>query len=282
MGMPVLVENALKWGIQRLNLSVETALLDASILLAHVLQRTRAYVMCYPKQAISESDWIVFQQLIQRCVAGEPIAYLRGYGEFWGLTLELNPACLIPRPETELLVEKILAAYPAKANIRLADLGTGSGAIALALASERPHWRIVATDSSSEALVMAQNNAQRLGLTQVQFQAGDWCEALVNYPAFHIIVSNPPYLFAADSRLTQTGLAYEPRKALAAGTSGLEALHHIIQQARYHLTAKGSLWLEQGYDQAPAVLQLLKQYGYSKIEQYTDLARILRVSKAEV
>lgn len=274
-------KEALDWGRQQLGNTLETAYLDASLLLGHILQANQVDLILNAHQLLSPQQCEDFQQLIERRRRGEPTPYLRGQQAFWSLTLQLNSGCLIPRPETELLVEKILAYYPAEDTIRLADLGTGSGAIALALASERPHWQVVATDISRAALQIAQVNAQQLGLDQVQFRSGDWCEALRDYPAFHFIVSNPPYLCEDDVRLSSS-LRYEPRSALAAGKAGLDDLQHIISQAKDYLLPHGCLWLEQGYDQASQVAHTLAKYGYAETEQYQDLSGVIRVSRGKI
>ena len=275
------IQSALQWGRQQLiRSSTGTPVLDAQLLLAAVLQVAQTTLLSHPAHRLSTELWGRFQQLIARRLAGEPVAYLLGRCEFWSLPLQINPACLIPRPETELIVEAILAHYAPETTIRVADLGTGSGAIALALASERPHWQIVATDFSKQALQIAQLNAKTLGLTQIQFRQGSWCTALKDCMPFHSIVSNPPYLRQHDKHLDS--LRHEPSIALTAGTNGLEALQQIIQQTRHYLLVDGYLWLEQGYDQAAKVAQLLIQHDYSEIKQYPDLNNILRVSRGKI
>lgn len=274
-------QTATLWGKQYLASSkaTGTAYLDTTLLLRHVLGITETELILRPQQSLSEAQCSQFQALIQRRQLGEPIAYLQGSHEFWSLTLKITPACLIPRPETEMLVEKILAYYPADAKIHLADLGTGSGAIALALASERPYWHLTATDYSKEALQLAQTNAKHLKIYNIDFRQGNWCQALIKNRPLEGIVSNPPYLEEQDPALKST-LRYEPRIALASG-DGLQALRCVITQAPEYLATKGRLWLEQGYGQAPAIFQLLKQQGYTHIQQYPDLSGILRVSTGQ-
>jgi len=261
----------------KLQASTDTAALDAELLLAHVLNFTRAQLISRAENNIEQLDQDRFWQLLERRLAGEPIAYLLGYREFWSLKLAVSPATLIPRPETELLVELALQKLtPNDSSVRVADLGTGSGAIALALASERPQAHIVATDASPIALELAKNNAVALAISNVEFRLGEWCVPLAA-ELFTVIVSNPPYLAARDPHLTQGDLRFEPASALVAGNDGLADLKVIIKQAWDHLVTGGWLLVEHGFDQADAVQELFLQAGYANVTSHKDLAGIDRV-----
>jgi release factor glutamine methyltransferase len=208
---------------------------------------------------------------------GEPLAYLVGQREFWSLPLRITPATLIPRPETELLVELALERLPYDAPLQVADLGTGSGAIALAIASERPNTKIVATDISAKALTVAKYNARKLKIYNVMFRQGNWCKPLAN-ERFALIVCNPPYLANDDPHLCQGGLRFEPPLALLAGYDGLRAISAIVPQAIAHLQSGGWLLLEHGYDQCEKVSALLQENGFIETTQHQDAANINRVS----
>ncbi len=254
-----------------------TPTLEAEILIAHALAVPRSYLYSHPEYVLKENERNLLHNLLNRRLMGEPIAYILGEKEFWSLPLMVNQHTLIPRPETELLVELTLAKLPKQASIKVADLGTGSGAIALALAQARPHWQIVATDQSLAALQVAQANAQRLHLSNVRFNQGDWCSAL-GADRFAAIVSNPPYIPRDDPHLDKGDLRFEPKTALAAGEDGLAAFRKIIPQAKHHLTSAGWLLLEHGFDQGSAVRDLMQQAGYQKIQTHEDLTHIGRVT----
>jgi release factor glutamine methyltransferase len=258
------------------------ARLDAEVLLAHVLRRSRSALIAEAERPVSAPEAERFHALIARRHAGEPVAYLTGEREFWSLPLSVDPAVLIPRAETELVVERALALLPAPpartALVRALDLGTGSGAIALALASERPHWRLTASDRSAAALQVARSNAQRLGLQRVEFVLGDWFAPLAG-KRFELICSNPPYVAAGDSALA--ALRFEPRSALTPGATGLEALRHLIAQAPDHLEHGGWLVLEHGSEQAHAVAAALVATGYALVRCHRDLAGHDRITEAQ-
>lgn len=250
------------------------ARLEAELLLAHALHVTRTQLLT--RTAISQEDEQHFLRLLDRRTQGEPIAYILGYREFWSLPIKVTPAVLIPRPETELLVELTLAKLPKTSMQRIADLGTGSGAIALAIAYERPHWQVVATDSSASALEIANLNAKQLQINNIDFRLGDWCAALRG-EKFNAIVSNPPYIAENDPHLTQGDLPFEPISALVAGHDGLRELTRIITQGSSHLEKEAWLLLEHGYNQSEAVQKLFQEKGYSQIVAHRDLAGIKRV-----
>jgi release factor glutamine methyltransferase len=250
--------------------------LDVEVLLSHVLDQPRSHLYARPERALTADEQARFSALLRRRLTGEPVAYITGRQEFWSLTFEVNRATLIPRPETELLVETALqlAERIGSNALRLADLGTGSGCIALALAHERPHWQITAVDISDEALQTAQRNARRLGIGNVEFLINDWLSGFtVN--ACDIIVSNPPYIRADDPHLHD--IRHEPQTALVAGSDGLDALRRIIAEARACLKPNGLLLLEIGHDQSEAVNELMQAAGYVNIEFKRDLAGIPRV-----
>jgi release factor glutamine methyltransferase len=253
--------------------------LDAEILLAHVLSMTRTQLRAHP-EAIQSSDRANrYAELIERRAAGEPVAYIVGYRDFWTLRLIVNSTVLVPRPETELLVERALAQGPA-GHARIADLGTGSGAIALALASERPAWSVTATDLSESALATARSNASTLGLNRVEFVLGKWFEPLAGRQ-FDLIVSNPPYVAGDDPALMDLTLKHEPRIALTPGTDGISSLRAIIHSAPQYLQRHGWLLLEHGSDQAAAVAHELVVRGFGHVRSHPDLAGHLRVTEAQ-
>lgn len=253
--------------------------LDAELLTAMVLQRSRSWLFANPQQLLSDSQQQQLQQITARRINGEPMAYILGYQEFWGLHLTVTPGVLIPRPETEHIVEWALENFPANFPLKIADLGTGSGAIALALAVERPQWQIDATDQSLSALEVARFNAAHHPLTSVNFYQSDWCVGLPS-KNYALIISNPPYIAAEDTHLPL--LKYEPQSALVSGADGLHAIRTIISQAPEYLAESGYLVLEHGYDQAPAVAQLLHQNGFANIQSHLDLAQHPRFTTARL
>jgi release factor glutamine methyltransferase len=251
--------------------------LDAELLVMHVCRLSRTELLTRDRQPLTAEQEVALGELLARRRQGEPIAYLTARREFWSLDLTVSPATLVPRPETELLVERALARIPPDAAWSVADLGTGSGAIALAIARERPYCRVVATDNSSAALAIARANAARLNLS-VDFRLGDWLAPLAG-ETFEILVSNPPYVASGDPHLA--ALRHEPVSALAAGPDGLDAIRAIAAAARAALNPGGWLLLEHGYDQAAAVGALLRQHGYKNIGCYPDLAGQDRVSEGQ-
>ena len=255
--------------------------LDAQLLLLHVLGQTatqRGWLMAHDTDPLPPTNATTLNTLAQRRLAGEPLAYLTGYKAFFGLDLQVSPDVLVPRPDTETLVEWALEVLPttAKPAPSVLDLGTGSGAIALALKATRPALAVWATDMSPVALAMAQANAKRLQL-EVTFNQGPWLAALpAGTPPFDCIVSNPPYIADQDPHLAALG--FEPIQALTSGTDGLDDLRQIISAAPAHLKADGWLLLEHGYDQADAVRQLLTHSGFDHVQSRCDLAGIERCS----
>jgi release factor glutamine methyltransferase len=256
--------------------------LEAEVLLSSLLDRPRTYLTAWPEMHLSQEQSLSFQAMVERRTRGEPMAYITGSREFWSLNLEVTPDTLIPRPETETLVEMALDFTPQGRTMQIADLGTGSGAIAAAIASERPMCKIVATDVSSDALQVAQRNFSRLGFSNVITSLGEWCYALSSDVKFDLIVSNPPYIAEGDGHLAHDGLPWEPQNALRSGDDGLDDINIIIKQAPNHLASNGWLLLEHGFDQGDQVRFLLKQAGFSAINTTQDLSGHDRVSIGQI
>lgn len=252
--------------------------LEAELLLSEALGQARSYLLAWPDRPLTEEQEQTFSGLLRRRLRGEPVAYILGHREFWCLDLEVTPDVLIPRPETELLVELALDAFPANSAIVAADLGTGSGAIAAALAHERPRWRIFATDMSSAASALAKKNFCRHGLNNVETYEGTWYAAFPEKLKLDIIVTNPPYVADGDPHLKQGDVQREPRSALVAGPDGLGAIRDIISQAPARMSSGGLLLLEHGFDQGAAVRTLLKAAGFEQVHTQRDLAGLERVS----
>ncbi len=243
--------------------------LDADLLLAHVLGVDRAWLFANGERAVEPSRAGAFMALLQRRSAGEPIAYLTGRREFWSLPLRVTPGVLIPRPETELLVEVALAHIPAEASWRVADLGTGSGAVALAIAVERPRCELHATELSPAALAVAQENVDIIAPGRVTLHQGSWLEPLTGQ--FHVILSNPPYVAADDPHLQQGDCRFEPAAALTPGTDALAAIREIAQAALPYLRSGGMLAFEHGFEQGEACRNLLENLGYFDVRTERDL-----------
>ena len=260
-----------------LNLDSSSARIEVQCLLQAVLQVNRAWLLTHPEQSLAADQHSRYMALLERRLGGEPIAYLLGEREFYGLTFKVSPTTLIPRPETELLVELALQRIPQQGAWRVLDLGTGSGAIALSIAHARPNAEVVAVDASAAALEVAQFNTHRLALGNVRMVRSDWFSAL-HGEHFDIIVSNPPYIAAGDAHLALGDVRFEPRTALASGTDGLEDIRRITAHAKAHLNVDGWLLFEHGYDQAAPVRALLQQAGFEGIFSARDLSGIERVS----
>lgn len=272
------LSSALAWAAQTLSSSSDSARLDAEILLAEILCCSRAHLIADRECLLAEDQISAFQQAIARRQQGEPLAYILGHKEFWSLDLRVTADTLVPRPETELLVELLLDRFPQdEISRRVADLGTGSGAIALALQSARPNWEIYATDQSVAALAVAKQNAQALGMSSLRFLQGRWCQALPDL-LFDVLVSNPPYLSEHDLQVAAPELRFEPQSALVSGPDGFQDLSEIISTAKTHLKAGGYLLLEHGHTQAAALRNIFQKAGYTDINSYQDLAAQERVT----
>lgn len=250
--------------------------LDAELLLAHVLGKSRSYLFTWPQKEVSEPEIERFFTLLARRQCGEPVAYLLGEQGFWTLDLQVSPDTLIPRPDTERLVEVALELGPPQP-AQVLDLGTGTGAIALALASERPHWQLTGCDRMSGAVVLAEQNRARLGLGNVRFLQSDWFAAM-GHDRYDLIVSNPPYIAADDPHLTEGDVRFEPASALVSGADGLDDIRQIIASAPAYLNDAGWLLLEHGWQQAEAVRSLLEERGFHVVQSWQDLGGHQRVS----
>lgn len=256
----------------------DTSMLDAEILLAHVLNKPRSYLHTHIHEPVLVDDIHLFADYLQRRANGEPIAYIIGMWEFWSLPLAVTPDVLIPRPETELLIETILSLFPdSDQSLSVADLGTGSGAIALALASERPAWRIVATDISEKALQIASENAHQLSLSQISFSLGSWCTPLPE-KYFDVIVSNPPYIAEVEWEQYASGLQFEPRTALVAGRDGLNDIREICHSVISRLRAGGYLLIEHGFMQGMSVREIFVSVGLTNVHTLRDIAGNERIT----
>ncbi|OGS98313.1 MAG: protein-(glutamine-N5) methyltransferase, release factor-specific [Gallionellales bacterium RIFCSPLOWO2_12_FULL_59_22] len=292
-----------------LGLDSGTARIEAQMLLQQALDVSRTYLLAHPEQVLGEAQAATYRALLQRRLAGEPLAYILGEREFYGLTFRVTPATLIPRPDTELLVELALqriskefsspppsngttshSARPSKNNaqvagyptgrgrkFRILDLGTGSGAIALSIAHMRPDIEVTALDASPDALEVARENARRLNIGNARLLRSDWFSALAG-ERFDLIVSNPPYIANGDAHLAQGDLRFEPRAALASGADGLDDIRRIVVDSKEHLNPGGWLLFEHGYDQAERAHELLGAAGYAEVFSARDLAGIERVS----
>lgn len=254
----------------------DTPTLDIELLLAHVLGKSRSYLLTWPERELTEAQLVAFDALLQRRLRGEPVAYLLGNQGFWSLELRVSPDTLIPRPDTERLVEVALELGPPHA-ARVLDLGTGTGAIALALAAERSQWQVTGVDRMPGAVALAETNRSQLKLSNARFLTSDWFSALTGQ-RFELIVSNPPYIAADDPHLQQGDVRFEPASALVSGADGLDDIRYIIDTVPGYLTPGGWLLLEHGWQQADAVRALLTQAGFAAVQSWRDLGGQQRVS----
>ena len=260
----------------------DTPRLDVELLLAVATGYSRTFIFTWPEQVLTPTAQHTFEQMLARRLQGEPIAYITGQREFWSLALHTNNSTLIPRPDTEVLVEVALKHLPSDA-CRILDLGTGTGAIALALASERANASILAVDASPDACALAQLNARSLGFQHVQVECGSWLDLhfvqqLQQQPPFDLVVSNPPYITETDEHLRQGDVRFEPRSALVAADNGLADIHVITQLATTLLKKGGYLWFEHGWQQADSVAALLRAAGFSDVCSVNDFGGNARVS----
>jgi release factor glutamine methyltransferase len=271
------ISDALRFARQTLqDMLAEDAARDGTILLQAVLHKDRSYLYAFSEHRLSNSQKEQFESFVERRSSGEPIAYILGIREFWSLPLMVTRDTLIPRFETELLVELVLC-LPLAANATVADLGTGSGAIACALATERPLWQVAAVDRSAAALEVAGKNTEKFGLKNVRLVLSDWFTSL-NNERFHVIVSNPPYVALYDEHLHGGDLRFEPPAALVAGGDGLDDIHHLVANAPRHLHAEGWFLFEHGYTQGEVARTLMRAAGFRKVATRTDLAGKERVT----
>lgn len=258
----------------------DSALLDAEVLLCHVLKKNRSHLRAWPEKQLQAEQNTAFIKLIEQRRQGTPIAYITGHREFWSRDFKVSPAVLIPRPDTELLIELSLDLLSNKSNPRIIDLGTGSGIIAITLAAERPDLEVIATDLSNEALEIARHNAKVHQLQNIQFLQSSWFSA-VSPCRFDLVISNPPYIDRNDIHLTQGDVRFEPDNALIAEEQGLKDIKNIVENARYYLAPLGTLLIEHGYDQQAAVQTIFKQFKYTTIKTHKDLSGNPRVTTAQ-
>lgn len=275
--MPATIETLLDSATARLGATSDSARLDAELLLAQALDKPRSHLRARPELSVDEGSQREFDRLLMARLQGIPLAYLAGEREFWSLPFKLTRDTLIPRPETELLVQTALECIPGDAAWKIADLGTGCGVIALTLASERLLCRVTATDISKQTLDVARENGARLSLGNVEFVAGNWFEAL-SEKRYNLIASNPPYVCAGDPHLDEGDVRFEPRRALVSGVDGLDAIRHIIGSAPAFLLPGGWLLLEHGYDQAETIRGLFAAQQFKDIRSVRDLAGHERVT----
>lgn len=259
---------------------IDTARLDVELLICHALNWRREKLYTESDYVLSQCDQDKIQGLINRRLAGEPIAYILGSQEFWSLSFYVTPATLIPRPETEHLVEAVLELIPADQSYVIADLGTGSGAIALSIAKERPQSCVVAIDSSVDALKVAEKNKASLNIQNVEFIESDWFKSIED-KTFDVIVSNPPYIAENDSHLFEGDVRFEPQAALTSGSEGLDDIDLILSAAKSHLNENGWIFLEHGYDQAESIQGLMRKYDYHSISTRKDLSGHERITFAK-
>jgi release factor glutamine methyltransferase len=270
------IQQALLKAKKILSVVTDNPALEAEVLLAYVLNKPRCYLYAWPEVTLSKEQSKEFANCLQRRYLKEPVAYITGRREFWSLDLFVTPDTLIPRPETELLIENVFELY-CDSHLKMADLGTGSGAIGLALAHEKPDWQIFATDISESALQTARNNAQQLALKNISFYQGNWCTALP-CGGFDAIISNPPYIGELEWEIYADGLKYEPRDALVSGCDGLDSIRTISHSAKHYLKPAGYVLVEHGFLQGAAVRKIFAASGYSQIHSVRDLSGQERVT----
>lgn len=262
---------------QHLQIQSDTPLLDAEVLLCHCLDKTRSFLRAWPEHQPSQEQLKHFWALIDERHRGVPVAHLTGHREFWSRDFVVNANVLIPRPDSELLVELALARLAPDASTKIIDLGTGSGALAITIALERPLANVLASDRSASALDVAHLNATRLGANNVTFVTSDWFEDIAATD-FDMVLSNPPYIAADDRHLQQGDVRFEPRSALISAEQGLSDINTLARQSRSHLKPGGHLLIEHGYDQRQAVQQIFKHYGYRRTTTHNDLSGNPRVT----
>lgn len=273
------IAQLIRYGQQRLSPDSDSAKLDTELLICFVSDKPRSYLLTWPEQRLDAAQSEQFAQLMQRRAQGEPIAYIVNMREFWSLPLQVSPATLIPRPDTEVLVEQVLLHHQ-NTSLSCLDLGTGTGAIALALASERPQWQIEAVDYSHEAVKLAKRNAHNLNLAQVNIYQSDWFNQVSQAQRFDVIVSNPPYIDESDHHLNEGDVKFEPKTALVAADNGLADIKIIARQACAFLNSTGSLYIEHGFEQSHAVQRILMDLAYSDVQTIKDFNGNDRVTLA--
>ncbi|WP_448567542.1 peptide chain release factor N(5)-glutamine methyltransferase [Thalassotalea ganghwensis] len=274
------IEQAIKQGEQQLALLSDSAKLDSQLLLSSVLGCERSYLLTWPEQKLKVEQYQDYLKLLKRRTSGEPIAYILGVKEFWSLLLKVAPSTLIPRPDTEVLVEAILDHHDQAAKT-VCDLGTGTGAIALALAVERAYWQIDAIDFQSEAVALAIENAKTLNINNINVYQSDWFANVMPSKRFDIIVSNPPYIDGNDHHLNEGDVRFEPKSALVADDNGFADFRQIIEQAKHYLNHHGMLYFEHGFEQAEALRTLLTENGFIEAQTRQDYNGLDRITFAK-
>ncbi len=273
------IQQALQQASNDLSESSPSAMLDAQVLLSFVLQCNTAHLAAWPEKELDKKQQSHYLQLIQQRLKGLPVAHLTGQREFWSLDFFVNNSTLIPRPETETLIEYILAKFNRREDLKLLDMGTGTGAIAISIAKEKPGWKIVASDISEEALKLARQNSEYHQTNNITFIQSDWFKS-ISPVDFDIIVSNPPYITSDDPHLQQGDVRFEPLSALASGAEGMDDIEHLCLHAPQHLNNNGWLIIEHGYNQAQQVAECFTKNGFIKIEQQQDLSGHIRMTAA--
>lgn len=274
--MNLTVENAITTGANLLASSSDSAKLDAQVLLLNILQKPRSYLFTWPEKQLTDEQSQAFERACERRLNGEPVSHITGYREFWSLQLEVNPTTLIPRPDTETLVELALSCNVPN-DAKVLDLGTGTGAIALALGSEMPTWDIIAVDRIDDAVALAKRNQKRLAINNVCVKQSNWFSAL-NNKKFDLIVTNPPYIKYNDKHLHQGDVRFEPLSALVADDAGLADIKQIITQSRDYLHSNGYLLIEHGFEQSAAVRHIFNQMAFINVSTVKDLGNNDRVT----
>ena len=279
MSVSVTISDLRKKIVSRLLTYSDSPQIDAELILMYVLHKTRAQLLMVLNDPIDEKTLKNSDNLVSRRCQGEPIAYLTGHQPFWTMDLIVTKDTLIPRPETECLIEWVLKHFSVENNLTVADLGTGTGAIAIALALEKPRWEMDATDLSSDALTIAKKNAETYDIKNITFYEGDWCDALPN-KKYDVIISNPPYIAEHDAHLEK--LQFEPQSALISGMNGLNAIEKIVHQAPFFLKQNGTLIIEHGFDQAESVKTIFNRAGFKAIENHLDLGGNTRFTTGKI
>ena len=271
------IQQALQQARQNLAESSPTAGLDAQVLLSHILQCNTAHLLAWPEKKLNREQIANYRQLIQQRQQGVPVAHLTGLREFWSLNFSVNDSTLIPRPETETLIEFILDKFSDREKIKLLDMGTGTGAIAITIATEKPGWEIFASELIEDALKLARDNSNSHQTSNITFIHSDWFNN-IKHNDFDIIVSNPPYIANDDPHLLAGDVRFEPQSALSAGTTGMNDIEHLCAHAKNHLTQNGWLIVEHGYNQKQLVADCFAENGYVEIEHKNDLSGHIRMT----
>jgi release factor glutamine methyltransferase len=274
------IQSALTEASQILASSSDTPELDAEVLLSLILEKNRTYLRTWPKKQLHAQQRLQYKALLKQRQQGTPIAYIVGVREFWSRDFKVSPDVLIPRPDTELLIELSLPLIPKDKSCKLIDLGTGSGAIAVTLATERPYAQVIATDISSAALKIAKQNADRYHCRNIRFLQSSWFSDITEN-SFDLVISNPPYIAPTDPHLHQGDLRFEPQSALVADENGLKDISVIVESACKHLKEGGYLLIEHGFEQKSPVQAIFESFGYANIQTHTDLGGNPRVTMAQ-